>query len=155
MAKKLLLTLASLILIGLGTYIAIKFAQGYRPNFKNGTVQGTGLLVANSTPTGAQVFLNGKLTTATDDTLNLPPGSYQVDIKKDGFTTWTKTLQLQPELVTQTNATLFPSVPNLKPLTFTGAKNLLPSPDGQKIAYLVEAASTDSKNGLWILDLTD
>jgi len=146
MLKKVLVSLLSLSLIVGGTYLAIKFAQGYRPNLENRTISGTGLLVANSFPDGAQVFINSKLTTATDDTLNLPPGTYEIEIKKDGFTSWQKTLILQNELVTQTNATLFSSVPTLKPLTFTGANALTPSPDGQKIAYLVQGQ-------IWVIDL--
>lgn len=155
MSRRLILSLLSLLVITLGTFIAIKFAQGYRPNFSRPlTLKGTGLLVANSFPSGAQVFLNGKLTTASDDTLNLPPGDYQVDIKKDGFSPWSKRLQLEPELVTQTNATLFPAVPTLRPLTFSGALSPLPSPDGQKIAYVVTASANPTQTGLWVLELT-
>ncbi|OGY15950.1 MAG: hypothetical protein A2784_00785 [Candidatus Chisholmbacteria bacterium RIFCSPHIGHO2_01_FULL_48_12] len=155
MSRRLILSLLSLLVISLGTFAAIKFAQGYRPSFGGPqALKGTGLLVANSFPSGAQVFLNGKLTTATDDTLNLPPGDYQVDIKKDGFHAWSKRLKLEPELVTQTNATLFPAVPTLRPLTFSGALNPLPSPDGQKIAYVVTASANPTQTGLWVLELT-
>jgi hypothetical protein len=138
-----------------GTILAIKLAKGYRPSLKGKNLQGTGLLSANSVPKGATVFINDKLTTATDDTQNLPPGEYKVKIAKDGYISWEKTLVLEPELVTQTNARLFPSVPNLAPLTFSGATNLSPSPDGQKIAFIVSDATSDTKNGLYIIDLLD
>jgi len=141
-------------LIG-GTILAVKLAKGYRPSFKQKALKGTGLLAANSFPRGASVFINDKLTTATDDTLNLPPGEYQVKIAKDGYIPWEKTLILEPELVTQTNTRLFPSVPDLNPITFSGATNLTPSPDGQKIAFVVENATNDSKNGLYVIDLLD
>lgn len=100
--------------IGTGAFIAIKFANGYRPT-KNGIIEGTGLLAANSFPSGAQVYINGKLTTATDDTKNLNPGNYTVEIQKDGYITWKKDLIIEKELVTQTNAVLFPSVVSLTP----------------------------------------
>ncbi len=155
MSKRLLLPLLSATIIIGGTLVAIQFAKGYRPNIKNISLSGTGLLVANSFPKGAQVFIDSKLTTATDDTLNLPPKDYDIEIKKDGYTSWKKHLTLKEELVTQTNATLFPAVPTLKPLTFTGAKSPTPSPDGTKIVYLVENASTGAKNGVWIIDLSE
>jgi len=151
--RLLIVILASLTIIG-STILAIKIAKGYRPSFKKGTLQGTGLLAANSFPRGATVFINDKLTTATDDTLNLPPGEYHIKIAKDGYISWEKTLQLEAELVTQTNTRLFPAVPNLKPLTFSGAINPTPSPDGQKIIFGVNAATTDTKNGLYVLDLS-
>lgn len=155
MNKKLLLFIISVIFIITGTILAIKWGQGYRPDFRNGKLKGTGLLVVNSFPTGAQVYINDKLTTATDDTLNLPPEEYKVKILKDGFLPWEKTLKLEEELVTQTNARLFPAVSELKPLTFSGVLNPTPSPDGNKIIYTVASASATAKNGLWLQELAD
>lgn len=155
MNKRLLITLATALLLGLGTFLAIQWGRGYRPDFKNGQLKGTGLLSTNSYPKGAQVYINDKLTTATDDTLNLPPGDYKIKITKDGYIPWEKSLKLEKELVAQTNALLFPAVPDLRPVTFTGALNLTPSPDGQKIAFVVASASAKPKNGLYILELSD
>jgi hypothetical protein len=153
--RRLLITLATAILLVLGTLVAINFAKGYRFNLKQKKVVGSGLLVANSFPTGASVYIDDKLTTATDNTLNLSPGDYKVKIVKDGFIPWEKNLQLKKELVAQTNAQLFPAVPNLRALTFTGATNIAPSPDGSKIAYVVTTAtgSANLKSGLWVLEL--
>lgn len=150
---KYILPFVSLALILAGTYVAIRYAKGDRPTLKG--VQGTGLLAATSDPQGAQVFINGKLTTATDDTLNLSPGSYEVEIKKEGFFSWKKQLTIKEEVVTQTNTSLFPSVVSLTPLTFSGAKKVVPSPDGQKIAFLVENAQVLTQNGLYVLELSD
>jgi Tol biopolymer transport system component len=46
-------------------------------------------------------------------------------------------------------------VPTLTPVTFLGAINPLPAPDGQKIVFAVANATTDAKNGLYVLDLSD
>ncbi len=153
MNKRLLITLGVALFLFLGTFAAIRFAKGYRLDFKGKTVSGTGLLVANSFPKGASVYINDKLTTATDDTLNLPPGEYLVKVVKDGYISWEKKLRLEQELVTQANAHLFPAVPNLKGLTFSGAENLTPSPDGQKMAFSVASASGRLKNGLYVLNM--
>ncbi|MCX6816588.1 MAG: PEGA domain-containing protein [Candidatus Beckwithbacteria bacterium] len=152
---RLLIVICIIALLTAGTIFAIRLAKGYRPSFITKKMEGTGLLAANSTPRGATVFINDKLTTATDTTLNLPPKDYKIKIAKDGYIPWEKTLKLEPELVTQTNTRLFPAVPNLTPLTFSGAINPIPSPDGQKIVFSVNNATTDAKNGLYILDLFD
>lgn len=152
---RVLIALLAFIIISASTILTIKFAKGYRPSLKTKALQGTGLLAANSYPRGASVFINGKLTTATDDTLNLPPGQYQVKIQKDGYIPWEKGLEIEAELVTQTNTRLFPAVPTLTPVTFSGALTPQPAPDGQKIVFAVENATTDDKNGLYVLDLTD
>lgn len=145
--------ISALFIIG-GTILAIRYAKGNRPTL-TGEFRETGLLVVNSYPTAAQVYINGKLTTATDTTLNLDPGTYEVEIVKDGYTRWKKTLQVEKELVTQTNAVLFPTALNLSPLTYTGAENFSPSPDGQKLIFYTASASAAPKQGLYIVDLTD
>lgn len=147
-------TAFALIIIVIGTAVAIRFAKGYRPSRQN-IVSGNGLLVANSNPNGAQIFVNGRFTSATSDTLYLDPGSYDVEIKKDGFFTWAKKLQIEKEVVTQANGVLFPLAPRLTPLTFSGAQNVTPSPDGQRLAYYTASASANTKNGWYMLELTD
>ena len=139
--KRVLYTLLSGITILLGAVVAIQYAKGGYRVTDGGFRNNTGLLAANSFPTGAQVKINGRLVSATDDTLYLEPDTYDVEIVKDGFQPWRKALQIQAELVTQTDALLFPIAPSLSTLTFTGAENLLPSPDGQKILYFTASMS--------------
>lgn len=154
MNKRLIITAGTILLLVIGTVVAIRYAQGYRLS-REKFVKGTGLLSANSFPNGASVYINGELRTATDATLNLSPGEYEVEIRKEGFFSWKKTLRMESELVTQTNALLFPTAPGLTPLTFTGAQNIHPSPDGQKILFVTASASATRNNGLYTLDLTD
>lgn len=149
---RLLIFLATFAFITGGTYLMIRYAQGYRPT-SSGTIRGTGLLSANSFPTAAEVYIDGKLTTATDNTLNLNPGTYNIEIKKDGYHTWNKKIQITEELVTETNAQLFPTSPSLEPLTYTGATMPVPAPDGTKLAFTVASASAVAKNGLYVQEL--
>lgn len=152
---RLLITLASATFIITGSAIAIQYAKGYRPTTQ-GTIQGTGLLAANSEPKGARIFIDGGQTgKVTDETIILKPGDYQVEFKMEGFTTWQKTLKVDAELVTDTQAHLFRTVPTLSPLTFSGAVNLHPSPDGQKIAFAVASPSAQVKGGLYVTELSD
>jgi hypothetical protein len=150
--KALLASLSGIAFVVIGTYIAIQFGKGYRPSRQG--MAGTGLLAANSFPPGAEVYIDGKLSTATDDTLNLPPSEYEVELKKLGYLPWKKRLTVLEQLVTQTNAELFRAVPSLSPLTLSGVANLKPSPNGQKIAYAVASASAQAKKGLYVADLT-
>lgn len=152
--NRLLWTFFALITIVLGTYVAIRFAQGYRPSSVN-LVAGNGLLVANSEPKGARVLVNGRFLAATDETLYLDPGDYEVQIQRDGYFTWSKNLRLEQEVVTQANAQLFPTAPGLTPLTLSGAEKPVPSPDGQKLAYYTASSSAETKNGYYINELVD
>lgn len=153
--KGFLFTLVSALLILGGTYLTIQYANGAYRVTENGLVSESGLLSLTSAPTGAEVYINEKLVTATNDTLYLEPNSYQVKIKKDGYSEWNKEIQLQKGVVSQANALLFPSAPSLTPLTFTGVENISPSPDGQKILFYSASNSIEKNNGLYLLELSD
>jgi len=120
---------------------AVFFNRGYRPDFNKGTLLSTGILAATSVPRAASVYVDDKLITATDDNLNLPPGSYSVKIIKDGYLPWQKEVTIQKEVVFLTDASLFRAAPDLRPITTTGASNPSLSPDGSKLVYAVTTAS--------------
>lgn len=129
---------------------AIFYARGFKPNFKKGSIDRTGLIVAKSQPTGANVYLDGRLTNATDTNINyLEPKTYKIRIEKDGYTPWEKELEIKADLATEINALLFPLAPEIKPLTITGATNPTLSPDGSKIAYGVAG----ERGGLYIIPM--
>lgn len=142
----------TLFLLLAATILVIVVARGYQFDFKKVSLSPTGILVATSDPDGAAVFINGKLTTATNNTINLAPGKYFVKITKEGFNPWEKPVSIKAEEVFKTSVILFPNTPQLAPLTLTGAKNPLLSPDGTKIVYTIASASAE-KNGLWILEM--
>ncbi|MDP4009564.1 MAG: PEGA domain-containing protein [Candidatus Shapirobacteria bacterium] len=154
--KSLIIISSVLFLIISSTYFISIFARGYQVDFKGTpSLKATGIISVTSKPKSASVYINDKLTTATDDTLNLPPGEYQVKIAKDGYLPWQKTFKVKKELVYQTDAQLYRSVPDLKPLTLSGAINPTVSPDGTKIIYAVASASASRDNGLYLIQLND
>ena len=153
--KQILLPIIIVLLLIAGTMTVIFFGKGYNINFgANGPViAGTGLLVATSSPNGASVFINGHLTTATDNTINLAPGDYDVKIFKDGYFPWEKKITIKTETVSKADALLYPTAPQLQSLTNTGVKNPVLDPSRTKLAYLV-ASQSALKNGIYILDMT-
>jgi hypothetical protein len=148
-------TLFSALIILFGTILAIYYAQGNFRITKEGYLPEAGLLKTNSSPTGAEVYINGKLVGVTEETIDLEPGKYRVRLFKEGYSPWEKELTLEKGFVTLTDALLFPQVPSLTPLTFTGVLNVLPSPDGQKLVYYTSSASATTKNGLYVLELNN
>lgn len=155
MIKKRLIIFLSIILgITLIAYFLIKLASGYRLDFSTKTMRPTGLLVATSTPNQASILVNGKiLKVKTATTLSLTPGEYDIEIKKDGFSSWKKKILIEKELVAKTEAYLFPTYPDLKALTSISTLSPVISPDGKKVVFAVE--NQDEKNGLWVLDLSE
>ncbi len=154
--KRIIISLSIIIGISVGAFFLIKIAQGYRPDFSSKRLRPNGLLIAVSTPNQAAIFLDGKQVKSktTPANINLPPGEYEVEIKKDGYSSWKKKLLIKKELVAKTNAYLFATYSDLKALTSTGASKPIISPDAKKVAYAVSGQEND-KNGLWVLSLSD
>lgn len=151
--KSLLIIFLVSSFIVISTYVISLVARGYRFSIKDGLVlNATGMISAISRPKGASVFIDEKLVTATDDTINLTPGVYSLKINKDGFLPWQKSITIKPETVYQADIQLFSAVPDLKPLTLTGAINPSSNIDNTKIVYAVASASATKDNGLYLIE---
>jgi hypothetical protein len=83
-------------------------------------------LAIDSTPSGADIEIDGAFVGNTPSTVSLAPGSHQIAVKKKGFTDWTKTLnvtggtihlnaELEQGPATESTPTLAPIPPPLPP----------------------------------------
>lgn len=155
MAKiRVFIFLTTILIVGAIGIFTSYYARGYRLNLKTFRFEPNGILVIKSEPDGASVYLNGELKTATNATLSLSPGTYDVEVRRDGFFTWYKRLTIEKEIVTQANVSLFRNVPALSPVTFSGAVSPVSAPDGSKIAFAVlpSKSGTNDKIGLFTMD---
>jgi hypothetical protein len=142
--------------------VLIAYGRGYRINIQQQKVSTTGLLAITSDPSGAAVYINDKLTTVSNDTIPLVPGSYTVRIQKEGYQPWEKTLQVKGEVVTRADIYFFPSTPSLSVITKNGIIAPSLSPDGKRLAYIIpntDTSSTQLKNpkdpwGVWVTELS-
>ena len=123
----------------LSVYLGLQTKQAKR----NFDVEKTGMIGVKSIPDRASVYIDGKIRTATDDTVaGIAPGYHELKIVKKGFHEWSKTIEVFEQLVTDITAVLVSQSPRLEPLTNTGAKYPSVSPSLTKLAYF----STDSEN---------
>jgi outer membrane protein assembly factor BamE (lipoprotein component of BamABCDE complex) len=84
----------------------------------------TGKLSVSSSPTGAQIYLNGSYKGVTPLTLTLSPGSYAVKITKDGYNDYTTTSTVKLYSTSTVSATIKRN---------TGTLSVSSSPTGAKI----------------------
>lgn len=152
MSKRFIITIVTLLAIGIAAGVAIFLAKGYTFSPKEKRIVGTGILTITSEPDAASVYLDGHLTTATNANINsLPPKAYLVKVIKEGFISWERAVEVKEGLVSALKITLFPSLPTIYPLTFTGVVNPTLSPDGSKLAFIVPLASGGvKKSGIWV-----
>ncbi len=148
-----LISLILSLLLTVSFIIIFYLARGYKFDFESRRLRGTGILVVNSSPDGAMVYLNDKPYSATNTSIsNLRPGIYRVKIQKQGYHAWYKEIAIEQEVVSKINALLAPLFPELKPLSYTTTTKPILSPDGQKILF---TAQGKKENSLWLLELSE
>lgn len=81
------------------TAILLLIALGYRFNSAEGVIQ-SGLLLVDNKPEAGRVLVNNKVKdTQTPSRFVLPVGDYNVQIKLNGYHTWTKHVSIAAEVV--------------------------------------------------------
>lgn len=156
MRKKIVIYLATFLFLVVGTIAVVLYGKGYNFSFGNGKIGllGTGLLAAASSPDGAGIYINDHLTSATNNTISLSPGEYQIKIAKSGYSSWQKKIKIEKEVVSTAFALLLPTAPKLENITDTGISNPVVDPSRTKIAYTVSSSDAPRKNGIYILDMS-
>ncbi len=91
------------------------YSFGYRFSWNELRIVRAGGLIVTSIPrTGAKIVVDGKLVHETSFLSRraflqgLTPRRYHIEVTRDGYTSWEKTLPVLPERVTDAEAILFP-----------------------------------------------
>ena len=156
MNKKIFVYIATVLFLIITTVAVILYGKGYNFSFGDGKIDllGTGLLAATSQPDGAGIYINNHLSSATNNTISLPPGEYQIKIAKSGYFPWEKKIKIEKEVVASAYALLLPNAPKLENITDSGVSGPVIDPSRTKIAYTVSGADNSRKNGIYILDMS-
>lgn len=152
-----ILTITTILVVFVFASIFGMYAKGYKFDLENFKFTPNGLLVVKSDPNAAEVFINGTLKTAADATIKLPPGVYDVSVRKNGFITWNKRLTIEKEIVTAINVELFRNALSLSAVTFSGAISPTSSDDHTKIAFAVPPTleNGQEESGLWVMEMSN
>jgi hypothetical protein len=122
------------------------YTAGYRYNSKKGKVERNGTVILDSTPSGANITVDGQLSSDKSPTTiqDMPPGIHHFELTKAGYHGWSKSLEVHSELVTFANNIWLwkDSVP-----TFFSSSNTLllsASPDQSSLFELTAATPTQA-----------
>jgi len=152
--QKSFITIISALCAIISTTVLIIFlAQGYVPEFKDGLkIKIIGILSVTSIPKNASVYINDKLTTTTDDSINLTPTDYQLKIVKEGYLPWNKKVTINQEMVYQAEASLFKTNPTLTPFNELNVQNPAANDDFTKLVFIVPTSSPSFKSGIYLIE---
>jgi len=125
--------------------LALFYSQGYRFDFDEKKFVETGGLYIKVSNTPAEIYLDGKFIRKTgllsNSILikNLLPKKHNIEIKKEGFWSWQKTLEIEEKKVTKIeNVLLIKKDISFKPLVAEDVEDFLVSQDGKKTLLRTE-----------------
>lgn len=168
---RIILFLTCLFVFAIVTPLAILHSQGYKIDFNPAEgrikISQTGGLFLKILPRQADIYINGKLNKRTDFFFgsalieNLLPKKHKIEVKKQGYHDWEKTLEIKKiEVVEAKNIILFPKEIDFEILS-DKTENIWLSFDQKKIVSL-EKNQTSDENPLkeeikldWALKLYD
>lgn len=86
--------------------LLIFYTSGYRYNVKKGLIERNGTLIVDSTPAGADIFIDDQnIQERTPITLqNIVPGWHTVRVQRSRYSSWQETVLIRPERVTFANS---------------------------------------------------
>ncbi|MDD5496052.1 MAG: PEGA domain-containing protein [Candidatus Omnitrophica bacterium] len=97
--------------------IVLSYSLGYKIDYGKLRIYKTGIISIKTNPAGANIYVNGRAFKDLSPSRieELKPGSYNIEVKKDGFYPWQKELSVKPNMVTQAeDIVLFPVAKDIK-----------------------------------------
>jgi len=137
----------TLAVVSIATFI-IFFVMGFRFNADDGRIEQYAFLQFASSPSGATVTVDGKVVgSKTPNKDSVKPGVHNIVMWRDGYETWSKTVNLKAGTLTWLNYTLLiPAKLTVEPVaTYQSAYASLASPDGHYM-LIQPAANAPSYN---------
>lgn len=136
--------------------LTVFYSLGWRFDWENRKIVQTGIFYFKTWPKGSQIYIDGELKDKTDVFFgsalidNLMPGTYKVEIIKENYHGWEKTLEIKKSEVSEANnIILIPKNPNFN-VSAENVEEFFLSPDNNKIIVKEE---NDDKWSLKLYEL--
>ena len=133
--------------------IILSYSLGYHIDFHKLIIYKTGILSLRSIPSGASIYINGKLMSDITPARieELRPGTYSVEVKREGLFPWQKDLAIRPNMVTRAeNILLFPTLQVTEKVSDHETDNFFIPDDRGQIYYMAKSglyrSNTDGTN---------
>jgi len=159
--KRLVLFIFLVVLFLIISPLIIFYSLGWRFDWQTKKITQPGIFYFNVYPKNVQIYLDGVIKKKTDFFFgsviieNLPPKKYDVEIKKEGFHSWKKTLEIKKLKATEAkDVILVPQNPIFAVISKKVEESFF-SPDQKKIilkeTFPTSPENSDSSN--WALKL--
>lgn len=80
-----------------GALLIFLYVQGWRIDFLDQSIKQVGVLTVESSPTQANIFVDGKNIGKTNKSTTLDVGTYDIEVTRDGYYDWKKKVKILEE----------------------------------------------------------
>lgn len=122
--------------------IILSYSLGYHIDFHKFIIYKTGILSLKSTPSGASIYIDGKLHQDVTPAIieELRPGTYSVEVKREGLFPWQKEIIIHSNMVTrEENILLFPTLQAAEKVSDFETDNFFIPDDRSQIYYMAKS----------------
>jgi hypothetical protein len=145
---------AVILIVLLGTVAIYYYANGYRFDFQQGSIEKTGVLSIETTPSRAVLKVNGIEIGRTPKTVtSVAEGIAQIEITKDRYVTWTKNVPIKAERSSPIYPYLVRENPE-KEVVFTSEGEYVKSYSNGLNDYIFFITRSEGVYTIWRYDLT-
>lgn len=122
-------TLVALLILGISAYLVF-LGLGYKINWETRKIQHMGILYLSYIPKDATIKISGQdYNNSSPFSTTLVPGTYQAEVLKGGFTSWTHETKVAADRVTSfKNISLFRKEPKVEDVTDQETINSINAP---------------------------
>lgn len=149
--KRRIFLIAAFALFLIMAPVLVFYAIGYRYDYKNNSFRKIGMIIIESKPNNADIFLNDQYIDHSPKRIkNLVPDEYEVKVEKENYKAWEKRLSVESKKVTwASNIKLFFKNPEIFFLPSMETDYFSISPNKKNIVGILN----NSKSfGLWLTD---
>ena len=139
--------------------LSIFYSLGWRIDLKNRKLIQVGFLFVKAWPKSAEIYLNGESAKKTDFFFgsalveDLSPGTYAIEIKKEGFQDWKKNLEVKKRQVTEIKDIILVTKNPKFGLVSVNADNFYVSNDEKMVIIKEKSENPETKKMTWDLKL--
>jgi len=149
--KTIIFQVTTAIIIALISLFLIYYVQGYRVDWKNMSLIQTGVMVLFTDPAPDRIVINGEEQEVDNElALSLTPGHYDVEISKEGFSTWQRSLNVGSEIVaSEKDIILFRTNPETTTLLEQKNIDLINAPDTTLVEFAPQELHSNGHE-IWV-----
>lgn len=145
-------TVIIVVIIG-GTIALVTYGRGYFYSLESGEITSGGLLTLDSDPGRADIYIDNDRRGITEKNIRLPSGDYTIELRRDGYRSWSKKLSIREATVTHARyPVLIPNSVSSEPVIDLNEIRFVSQSDNRRYIAVIETQGNRDRIRMFAAD---